>query len=114
MKRIGQLSVRTKLVLVIGASLTAISVFLLAFFPQRMEGISRHWAERRAKDVSTVVAEQVKSELAFDSDKQAAETLEGLRTAGDTAYAVALRPDRSLFAGWNKDKAPSLPIIPSD
>jgi methyl-accepting chemotaxis protein len=114
MKRIGQLSVRTKLVLVIGASLTAISVFLLAFFPQRMEGISRHWAERRAKDVSTVVAEQVKSELAFDSDKQAAETLEGLRTAGDTAYAVALRPDRSLFAGWNKDQAPSLPIIPSD
>ncbi|HEY5947062.1 MAG TPA: methyl-accepting chemotaxis protein [Kofleriaceae bacterium] len=112
MKRIGQLSVRTKLVLVIGASLTAISLFMLAFFPPRMESISRKWAERRALDVSIVVAEQIKSQLAFESDKQAGETLAGLRTAGDTVYAVALKSDRTLFAGWNQDKAPPLLGVP--
>jgi methyl-accepting chemotaxis protein len=112
MKKIGQLSVRTKLVLVIGASLTAISLFLLAFFPTKMESISRRWAERRALDVSTVIAEQVKSQLAFESDKQAAETLAGLRTAGDTVYAVALKSDRTFFAGWNHEKAPTLAAIP--
>ncbi|HEY5922673.1 MAG TPA: methyl-accepting chemotaxis protein [Kofleriaceae bacterium] len=112
MNKIGQVSVRTKLIVVIGASLTAISVFLLVFFPPRMEDISRRWAERRANDVTRVIAEQVKSELAFESDKQAGETLEGLRSAGDTVYAVALKPDRTFFAGWNQDKAPRVVLIP--
>lgn len=114
MNKIGRLSVRTKLVIVIGASLTTISVFLLAFFPPRMEAISQQWAQRRAEDVSRVIAEQVKDELAFDSDKQAEETLESLKSAGDTVYAVAYGPDRTVFAGWNKEKAPPLPLIPPD
>src|SRR6267142_1969063 len=88
MLRIAQISVRTKLVLVIGALLAAIAIFLLAFFPPRMEDMSRSWAERRARDVTSVIGEQVKSELEFSSDKQAAETLASLRSAGDTAYAV--------------------------
>src|ERR1043165_5155186 len=114
MKGIAALSVRTKLILVIGASLTAISLFLLAFFPPRMEEISRRWTERRPLDVSTVIGEQVKSQLAFESDKQAAETLEGLKSAGDTLYAVALRADRTTFAGWNAAKAPPIAIIPEN
>jgi methyl-accepting chemotaxis protein len=114
MKGIAALSVRTKLILVIGASLTAISLFLLAFFPPRMEDISRRWTERRALDVSTVIGEQVKSQLAFESDKQASETLEGLKSAGDTVYAVALRPDRTTFAGWSVEKAPAVTVIPEN
>ena len=50
MKKVGPLSVRTKLVLVIGALLAAIAIFLLWFFPSRMESISRGWTERRARD----------------------------------------------------------------
>ena len=114
MRRVGQLSVRTKLILVIGASLTAISLFLLAFFPPRMESISRRWAERRAVDVTTVIGEQVKSQLAFESTEQAVETLNGLRTAGDTVYAVALKADRSVFAGWSQEKMPPLTAIPDE
>jgi len=114
MKRIGHLSVRTKLILVIGASLTAISLFLLAFFPPRMESISRRWAKRRAVDVTSVIAEQVKSQLAFESGEQAAETLNGLRTAGDTVYAVALKSDRTVFAGWSKEKMPPITAIPDE
>ena len=114
MIRLGMLSVRTKLVLVIGALLAAVSVFMLLFFPPRMENLSRGWAERRARDVTSVIAEQVKSELDFMSDKQAAETLAGLRSANDTVYAVAYKPDKSVFAGWNQDKAPPLDAIPDD
>ena len=112
MLRIAQLSVRTKLVLIIGALLAGIAIFLLAFFPPRMEDISRSWAERRARDVTSVIGEQVKSELEFSSDKQAAETLASLRSAGDTVYAVALKPDKTVLAGWNQEKAPALDTIP--
>ena len=43
-KRPINLSIRSKLVLLVGALLAAIAIFLLQFFPQRMEGISRSWA----------------------------------------------------------------------
>ena len=106
------LSVRYKLVLVIGASLTAISLFILLFFPPRMESISKTWAERRAKDVTTVIAEQVKAQLAFESDAQANETLGSIRSATDTAYAVVLRPDGTVFAGWDANEAPAIRGVP--
>jgi methyl-accepting chemotaxis protein len=114
MKRLGQLSVRTKLVLVIGLLLAAIAVFLLAFFPPRMEHTSRTWAERRARDVTKVMAEQVKAQIEVGSEKQTAETLEGLKSAGDTAYAVALNPDGTRLAGWNIDAAPMTTKIPTE
>src|SRR5436190_4963058 len=106
------LSVRYKLVVVIGASLTAISLFILLFFPPRMESISRGWAERRARDVTNVIADQVKAQLAFESDTQANETLNGMRTAADTAYAVVLKPDGSVFAGWDTKEAPAIASVP--
>ena len=110
--RIGQLSVRTKLVVVIGALLTAISVFLLAFFPPRMESISRGWAERRAHDVTTVIGDSVAAGLEFDSEANVNETLNGLKLAGDTVYAVVLKADRTPYAGWNREKAPTVSVIP--
>jgi methyl-accepting chemotaxis protein len=114
MMKIAQLSVRAKLVLVIGALLAAIAIFLLAFFPTRMGDITRRWAERRARDVTSVIGEQVKSDIDFMADKQAAETLAGLRSAGDTVYAVAFKPDKTAFAGWNPEKAPSPPDTIAD
>src|SRR5262245_43396498 len=105
---LGTLSVRSKLVIVIGALLAAISVFLLAFFPPRMESISRRWAERRARDVTQVIGDSVATGLEFDNADNVNETLNGLKSAGDTVYAVVLKADRTAFAGWNRDKAPAL------
>jgi methyl-accepting chemotaxis protein len=105
---VGTLSVRSKLVIVIGALLAAISVFLLAFFPPRMESISRRWAERRARDVTQVIGESVATGLEFDNADNVNETLNGLKSAGDTVYAVVLKADRTAFAGWNRDKAPTI------
>ena len=112
MKKVGPISVRTKLVLVIGALLAAIAIFLLGFFPPRMESISRGWTERRARDVTQVVGERVRSEIELGADKQAEETLASLQKAGDTVYAVAMRPDRTVAAGWNQDKAPTIDTVP--
>src|SRR5690348_5644224 len=112
MNKLGSISIRSKLVLLIGALLAAIAIFLLQFFPPRMEAISRDWTERRARDVTTVIGERIRSEVELGADKQADETLASLKTAGDTVYAVALKADRSVSAGWNQDKAPVIDAIP--
>ena len=107
----GLFSVRVKLVLVIGALLTAISVFLFAFFPPRMEQISNRWAERRAQDVTRVIADAVAAGLEFDSETAVNETLSGLKSARDTVYAVVFKADGAPFAGWNIEKAPAASAI---
>lgn len=100
--------VRTKLVVIIGALLATISIFLLLVFPARMQSISQTWAERRARDVTTVIADSVAAGLEFESEENVTETLNGLRSAGDTVYAVVMKADRTVFAGWNRDQAPQL------
>ena len=107
------LSIRSKLVLLVGALLAAISIFLLQFFPQRMEGISRSWAERRARDVTAVIGEEIRPLVETGlGDKQIDDTLATLKSAGDTVYAVALKADRSPIAGWSQEKAPKVDALP--
>jgi methyl-accepting chemotaxis protein len=103
--RLALWSVRTKLVVVIGALLAIISIFLLAFFPAHMQSIARTWAERRARDVAIVIADSVAMGVEFEIVERVEETLGGLRSAGDTVYAVLLRSDLTVFAGWNRDRA---------
>jgi methyl-accepting chemotaxis protein len=120
MKNMSAISIRTKLVMVIGVLLATIAVFLLAFFPPRMETISRSWTERRARDVTTVIAERLRDDVEFaeqdvgDARQNAEKTLSSLKTAGDTVYAVALESNRTIAASWNQEKAPPLERIPDE
>jgi len=106
-----RLSVQSKLVLAIGALLAAIAVFLLAFFPPRMEAISRKWAQDRARDVSTALAPDVATGLELDSTASVNDTLGGLKSLGDATYAIVLKADHTVYTGWGREQAPRLDSI---
>jgi methyl-accepting chemotaxis protein len=82
------------------------SAFLVAFFPARMYRDSQRWAERRAVDVTTVVASAVAPALDFGQPEKAQEILEGLDTSSDAVYAGVRNADGSMFAAWNGNQVP--------
>ena len=105
------LALRLKLALLISGLLALIAVFLLVYFPTRIEGFSRRWAERRAVGVATLMARASEAGLEFDDSKTVTELLKGLGEAPEVVYAVVRRNDGTLFAGWKSEQAAPFQVV---
>lgn len=109
---IQNLSLRTKLVLLVTSLLTAITLFISLFFPARLESLSRGWAEHRATTVAAVLAGAVAPGLEFDDAANVGELLGRLEPAEGAVYAVVRRNDRSIFASFHPELVASVGIKP--
>lgn len=109
------LSLRWKLVGMIGVLLASIAAFLLVFFPSTMENNARSSLERRALDIALVMSNAVTPGLEFDDATNVGEILGGLEDAPLALFAGVRREDGTLFAGWKGEQVPPLADgVPND
>ncbi|MEW5851017.1 MAG: methyl-accepting chemotaxis protein [Myxococcota bacterium] len=87
------------------------ALFLVLFFPARMEEFSRRWVERRAVGVASVLATVAATALEFDDANSVNELLGGLATS-EVLYAVVRKDDGTTFAGFRKERAPATVATP--
>lgn len=93
-------SLRVKLLGLVAALIAAFSLFLLVFFPARMEAHSRSWVESRALGIATFLATALEGAVDFDDSLNAATTLAGLASTPEAVYAKVTRADGSILASW--------------
>lgn len=103
-----RLSLRWKLAGLVAVILGIVSVFLLVFFPARMEALSRQGVERRALDIASLVSTLVAPAVDFDKPDEVVQTLCGLTKATDLTYAAVRLSDGKLFAACGRDASGAL------
>jgi methyl-accepting chemotaxis protein len=101
------ISLRTKLVALSASLITAITIFVSAFFPARLERIARTGVERRAVGMATVLAAAVAPGLEFDDPVNVRDLLEQLATADGVVYAAVRRDSGADFAAWHPERVPA-------
>jgi methyl-accepting chemotaxis protein len=101
------LSLRAKLILLVAALITAITVFVSTFFPARLERIARQGAERRAVSMATVLAAAVAPGLEFDDPVNVKDLLDQLATAEGVSYVAVRKADGAPFADWHAERMPA-------
>jgi methyl-accepting chemotaxis protein len=99
-------SLRFRLAALIAALVAAIALFLVLFFPWRMESFSRKWVERRATGVVHALATAVGTGLDFDDATYVAEMLNGMSTSPEVLYAVVYRSNGTVLAGYRPELVP--------
>jgi methyl-accepting chemotaxis protein len=105
-------SLRAKLVALVGALLVAITVFILLFFPARMEQVAVTGVERRATGMAAVLSAAVAPGLEFDDAANVKGLLDQLKVADGVLYAAVRRSDGTLFAAFHEDLVPPAAASP--
>ena len=82
------LSLRTKLAIMVALNMALVAIFLLLFFPGRMDGMARRWAERRADGVGHVLAGALGQQLGRGDTNAARELLASLQSGGNAMCAT--------------------------
>jgi signal transduction histidine kinase len=89
----------------------AIAVFMIVFFPARMEIQARRSANQRAIAIATVMATAAGPALEFDDEENASQLLRWLEASPEAAYAVLRRSDGSALATWHAERAPARRLV---
>ena len=98
-------SLQVKLVGTIAGLLASIALFLVLFFPARMESFSRRWMERRAVGMAVVVADGASAGVDLDDSDAVRDVLKSLSSAPDVLYAIVRRANGEPLATWKADRA---------
>jgi methyl-accepting chemotaxis protein len=99
------LSLRTKLVALISLLIAGVAIFLIFFFPKRMEEVSKRWLERRGEGMATVLANASAPGLEFDDAANVQQLLNGLGGTAEILYATVRRPNGSVLAALHPERA---------
>lgn len=101
------LSLRVRVALVFGVLIVAVAVFVVKFFPARMEAQVRDQAEQRARTMTAVMASAIAPALEFDDAANATQILAWLASSPDARFAVVLDADGGRFATWQERHIPA-------
>jgi signal transduction histidine kinase len=107
MSRLKHTSLRTRMSIVFGLLIAGVAVFMVGFFPQRMEDQARASAELRATTVARVMANAVAPGLEFDDAENATKVLGALQRMPDARFAVVVAENGTRFAAWNGERVPA-------
>ncbi|MFH0902808.1 MAG: methyl-accepting chemotaxis protein [Pseudomonadota bacterium] len=106
-RSLADISLRSRLMLLMALPLAALAVFLLAFFPAHMSSTARGWAEKRATAITLLLADALAPYLDFEDDQGARGLLEKTVPATNIHYAaIRLEKDGSLYAAVNPSAIP--------
>jgi methyl-accepting chemotaxis protein len=108
---LGRLSLRAKLVVMMASLLAAVVVFLMVYFPKRMEASSRQSLERRAEGVAVLLAGATAPGVEFDDASSVQEQLANVRTMPEVVYAGVRSPSGAQLATYHGELLP--PDAPS-
>jgi signal transduction histidine kinase len=100
-------SLGARMVIVFGALLGAIGVFMLLFFPARMAEQAHAQAEQRVTSIAQVMSTALAPAIEFD-DKDNAESILGwLATARDARFGLVRDHQNRRFAVWHAESVPT-------
>src|SRR5262249_20632979 len=97
------LSLRTKLTALTGAAMAAATIFVVTYFPNRMDDQGRAWMLRHADGVALILANAVAPGLEFNDRKGVESQLGLLINSPEVSYVVVLTATGDTFAIWKKD-----------
>ena len=100
------LSLRTKLTALTGALMVAVTLFVVTYFPNRMNEQGRAWMFRHADAVALILANAVAPGLEFNDRKGVESQLSLVINSPEIRYVVVLTENGETFAVWNKDAVP--------
>jgi signal transduction histidine kinase len=100
------LSLRTKLTALTGALMVAVTIFVVTYFPNRMDDQGRAWMLRHADGVALILANAVAPGLEFNDRKGVESQLGLLINSPEVSYVVVLSSNGDTFAIWKKDGVP--------
>jgi signal transduction histidine kinase len=89
----------------VAAILFSVAVFLVVSLGAVFRAQGRAALEARARGIAEVVADAAAPAVDFDDARAAAELLRAVATGKDVLYCAIHRPDGSLLAGWNEQRA---------
>ena len=95
-----------KLAGVMATLIAGMAIFLLIYFPGQMGAMSRNWAELRARDLLTVIADAVSAGVTFNDQKGVDDVFRALEAAPDVLYAEVHRTDDSRLTTWGSESEP--------
>jgi methyl-accepting chemotaxis protein len=105
----GRLSLRAKLVVMMASLLAAVVVFLMVYFPQRMEASSRQSLQRRAEGVAVLLAGATAPGVEFDDASSVHEQLANVRAMPEVVYVGVLSPGGKQLAAYHPELLPAEP-----
>lgn len=97
-------SLRAQLLGGIALLLLIVSMFLLFYFPTRMEKVSYHWIVARAEGMADLLANAAAPGLEFEDTENVRNLLLGLDRAGDVQYAQVIKADGSSLTSWTSSE----------
>jgi signal transduction histidine kinase len=100
------LSLRTKLTALTGVLMLAVTLFVVTYFPNRMDDQGRSWMLRHADGVALILANAVAPGLEFQDKKGVESQLSFLINSPEVTYVAVLSADGKMFAWWNKEAIP--------
>ncbi len=100
-------SLGSRMVLLFGALLAAIGVFMVLFFPKRMADQAAAQAEERAMSISQVMATALGPALEFEDADNATSTLAWLEATPDAQFALVRDAGEHTFAAWHSVEIPA-------
>jgi two-component system, NtrC family, sensor kinase len=95
-----------RMVLLFGALLAAIGVFMIVFFPARMADQAHAETTQRAISISQVMATALGPAVEFDDADNAKSILCWLDTVPDAEFALVHRANQHEFATWHDASIP--------
>lgn len=106
MRRFRTWSLGARMAALFSALLAAIGVFMLVFFPQRMERQAADAAEERASSIAQVMSTALAPALEFEDPDNARQILQWLAATADARFGVVRRNDGSHLATWGAAAIP--------
>jgi hypothetical protein len=100
------LSLRTKLTALTGVLMVAVTIFVVTYFPNRMDDQGRSWMLRHADGVALILANAVAPGLEFNDRKGVESQLGLLINSPEVSYVVVLNSNGETFAIWKKEGVP--------
>lgn len=105
MLRFNDWSLRLKLVAGVALLLAGVTMFVLLFFPARLEETAKVWLERRAIGVAAILQSGTAAAVEFDDAVAATDVLAGLASTPEVVYATLKKPDGSVLGAYRREQA---------
>jgi signal transduction histidine kinase len=102
-----QLSLRARMAMTFGLLIAGVAIFMVEFFPDRMQEQARASTELRAQTVAQVIASAIAPAVEFDDADNAGKILGWLGSTPDTRFALVERDDGTRFAAWGLSEIPT-------
>lgn len=95
----------TKLALVMSAITGMIAVFIMLYFPAKLEQQAEHALAEKAHSIATMTAMSVGTALLFEDQYTVEEALSAAKQNQDLAYIVVVHDDGRILAAYNQSVA---------